>query len=205
MVSNDSYENANGRTGEAVSQLASWIIRNYAYTQREPLTHLKLQKLFFYCYGALLAGDLESEVGPEIIFEPWAHGPVNRALYDMFKVKGAKPITADDCGHSPIYSSAVSQVLCDASIVYGAMSAWSLREQTHLEEPWHSAYSRRNRLIDSSRLKAFFKTKFASGSVSAPEYLFGLGSFKIDGIPVQTYRNLHDLAATVQRVFSAKS
>ena len=82
------------------------------------------------------------------------------------------------------------------------MSAWSLRNQTHAETPWRTAYAKKENSIDPVELKVFFQKKFATGSVVAPEYLFGLSSFTIDGIPVQSYSSLHSLATAVSRVFS---
>jgi uncharacterized phage-associated protein len=191
------------RTEQAVINLAGWICTHYPY--KDALTHLKLQKLLFYCYGALLAHDLEEQVGAQIVFEPWEHGPVNRDLYRAFRNQGSAPILPKDCPTPGVYSKSAERVMKDALTVYGVLSAWSLREQTHLEDPWKIAYENKSSEIDPEALKAYFKQKFARGSVSAPEYLFGLSSFKIDDIPVQDYPNLHALAKAAARVFIDKT
>ena len=180
------------RMAQPVKELCGWIFNQYPY--KEPLTHLKLQKLFFYCYGALLSEDLEFEIAPELTFEPWEHGPVNRDLYRLLRSKGSSAIVASDCSEVGYYSSEASELLRNAITVYGAMSAWALRNQTHTEEPWKTAYENKESIIDPKGLKRFFKKKFEPGAVAAPEYLFGLNNFKVDGIPVQPYESLHSLA-----------
>lgn len=197
---NDMLNNPTDGKTKTMMNLSGWICHNYKY--KSPLTHLKLQKLFFYCYGALLAANLEDQVGEEIIFEPWEHGPVNNELYKFFRSKGSEPIEKKDFPEAGVYSKKVVNTLTDALTVYGVMSAWSLRNQTHAEEPWKTAYGKKEDKIDPENLKRFFKIKFSSGSVAAPEYLFSPSSFKIDGIPVQNYPDLNSLAKAVNSVFS---
>lgn len=181
-----------------VMSLAGWIGHNYNY--KDPITHLKLQKLVFYCYGAILSKDLENEIGSPIIFEPWEHGPVNRILYREFRDAGPSPIsTFPEPGK---YSEDASEVLESAITIYGALDAWPLRQQSHLESIWKESYDRKELRIDPQSMKHHFKKKFAKGQTQAPEYVFGLSSFRIDGIPMQSYDDLSSLAKAVQRVYS---
>jgi uncharacterized phage-associated protein len=182
-----------------VRQFAGWIARSYQY-RKEPLTHLKVQKLAFYCYGAVLAHDLESRLSDwPIQFEAWEHGPVNKELWSEFKSFGGQPIASFP--ESGVAEPAVEDILQDALTVYGALSAWSLRQQSHLEQPWKDAFEQGRTAIHLADMRAHFKRKFAPGAVVAPEYLFGLGSFRIDGIPIQTYPSFKSLAAAVKRAF----
>ena len=185
--------------------LAAWIFKNYPYS--DAVTPLKFQKLFFYCYGALLAFDLEHEIGSEIKFEPWEHGPVNDDLYQLLKSKGSSPIGASDFGNRPVreYSAQASKVLRNTLKIYGAMGAWSIRNQTHREQPWRFAFDNQHQTIDPVGLKKYFKAKWSTGSVTAPEFIFGLSSFRIDGIPVQNYSSLDELAKAVDRVTKNKT
>lgn len=199
MISHTFPNPKEGRVN-TMKQLCGWICHNYKY--KDPLTHLKLQKLFFYCYGALLAENLENQVGEQLTFEPWEHGPVNSELYQYFRHKGSNPIGPNDFPTPGNYSNEITSVLTDAITVYGAMSAWSLRNQTHAEAPWKNAYDRKASEIDSNELKSFFTKKFSKGSIAAPEYLFGLSSFAIDGIPVKNFASLNSLATAVNKVFS---
>lgn len=199
MISHAFLDPKEGKVS-TMKQLCGWICHNYQY--KEPLTHLKLQKLFFYCYGALLAENLEDQIGEQLTFEPWDHGPVNSELYQFFRHKGSNPISSADFPVAGNYSKKIVNVLTDTITIYGVMSAWSLRNQTHAEAPWKTAYDQKAGEIDPVELKNFFRKKFADGNITAPEYLFGLSSFAIDGIPVKNYSSLNNLATAVNQVFS---
>lgn len=181
-----------------IKQFVGLIAQNYPY-KNEPLTHMKVQKLAFYCYGAIQAFGLERKVSPsDFIFEAWKHGPVNRELWTQFRHCGGQTIA--EFPEAATVSTDVKAVLKNAITVYGALSAWSLRQQSHTERPWIEAFERGQEQMPPSEVKAHFHEKFMTGSVPAPEYLFGLGSFRIDGIPIQTYPDFNSLAVAVQRV-----
>lgn len=187
-------------TTKSVKDLAGWICHNYKY--QDPLTHLKLQKLVFYCYGALLASDFDREISMPIEFEPWNHGPVNRDLYNIFRHKKSFPIYESEYPANVCFSGNAEDALKVTLNIYGAMSAWSLRHQTHLEEPWISAHENKQDRMDFNSLRIFFKKKFNQGPVEAPNYLFGSSNFAIDGVPVQSYSSMQQLSEVVDRVFS---
>lgn len=181
-----------------IENFIGWIAKNYNY-KNDPITHLKLQKLCFYLYGALMAKDLEFAISPEPIqFEAWDHGPVNTYVYNQFRKYQGVPI--DSFPAAGVYAGEVEETLRDALTVYGAFDGWALRQQSHLEQPWKDAYQNGKITISSDLMKTYFKIKFSPGNVDAPEYFFGLGSFLIDGIPVQRYHSLKALAEAVKRV-----
>lgn len=181
-----------------MENFGGWISQNYPY-KNDPITHLKIQKLCFYLYGALMARDLEFAISPAPIqFEAWDHGPVNCELYKQYRMYGGNPIEVFPAAGK--YVPGAVEVLNEALIIYGALDAWALRQQSHLEQPWKDAYQQGKGQIPSAKMKVYFKKKFSKGSVAAPEYLFGLGSFRIDGIPVQPYKSLTALAEAVKRM-----
>ncbi len=180
----------------AIHELAGWILQNYPYADK--ITHLKLQKLCFYAYGSLLSRDLENEIGPTLTFRAWEHGPVNSDLYQTMSKFGAQPIT--EIPKEGKYPASVTRTLSCAVRIYGVLDAWSLRQETHLEAPWRDAFNIKAIIMDNKKLKAHFKQKFSDGSVKAPEYIVGSGSFQVDGIPVPSYLSLEDLAEAVARI-----
>lgn len=205
MVGSESASNeAGNESGEAmraVNLLSGWINENYPHSE-EPITHLKLQKLLFYCYGALLAHDLETEIASvPLQFEAWEHGPVSREAYVMFRAFGSAAIPPSSFVYVGSYSERATSLMKDILNVYGRLSAWNLRQQSHTEVVWKDSFERKEPFIDAEKMKAFFKAKFGSGIVAAPEYLFGVSNFSIDGIPVQHYSDLPSLAKAVGRVF----
>jgi uncharacterized phage-associated protein len=146
----------------AAAKLALWVRASVG----EPITHLKLQKLAFYCYGAALAYDCESEVCP-IAFDAWKHGPVNRDIYKSYASHGSCTIPVPF--EAVEYTATAEHHLKDALAVYGQLDAWRLRQQSHLERPWVTAYKAQGP-IPTEQLKDYFRDKFC-GSVEWPQLL----------------------------------
>lgn len=66
------------------------IILDLADGYNIEITHTKLQKLLFFCHGAVWA-----KLKQDLIFSPfkaWEHGPVQRVIYDQFKSLKYEPI-----------------------------------------------------------------------------------------------------------------
>jgi uncharacterized phage-associated protein len=179
------------------TSLAQWIRENYPY--QDALTHLKLQKLSFYCFGVALAFECEAALGGEFVFEPWEHGPVNRDIWQEFRASGRGPLPATS-GHTVSYSPKADEHIRDALWVYGILDAWTLRQQSHLESPWKKAFDSKRVRIDNADLRAHFQQKFRSGPVVYPEYVLNPGTFLLDGIPVQSFDSLHALAGALRQV-----
>jgi Protein of unknown function (DUF4065) len=131
-------------------------------------------------------------------FEAWKHGPVLRDVYAHFK--GASPEALSATGVE--FSRSTSDALLAALNVYGPLSAWALREQSHLEAPWIDAKAA-DRAVDppvipNARIREHFAAKVANG-VRYPEYLLDAGVFTLDGIPcAPTFSDIFALAAHVQ-------
>lgn len=182
--------------------LADWIQANYPYPRREWMTHLKLQKLLFYCVGAAMAFDLEHEFRGKIKFEAWEHGPVNVELWQKYRsYRGAPLPPVAEPFDSAIYSHRVKQVMTWALQVYGALSAWNLRNQSHLEEPWRLAFYFKKLEIDHDLMQRHFIGRFNTLHVCAPEYLQDPGTFRIDGLPVMGYDSFENLAAITHSLY----
>lgn len=177
------------------THLADWI-RAELPEQHHPLTHLKLQKLSFYCFGCALAFDFEHDLG-ELTFRAWDHGPVNLDIWHQFRDRGSSPIPALSRDEVEPYSETSERHLRDILTVYGRLDAWSLRQESHLEQPWKDAHKAGRGVIPNDALRTHFRGKFAGPNVAYPEYLSLASSFALDGIPTIGHRSLHDLAKTV--------
>jgi uncharacterized phage-associated protein len=153
-------------------------------TSRAGLTPLKLQKLLFYCYGAARAHD---EAVPHILFERWQHGPVSPAVYEQFKHYGSTPIPRPEWGEGLVGAA------LDAFCVYDCLSAWQLREESHLEAPWRAGAPDCG-TIDDKLIVDHFRRKFLGGAVAAPVYLPGSWSLAVDGLPGLRAPTLRELA-----------
>lgn len=120
------------------------MLSNYILKHHGPMSHLKLQKLLFYCDAYCLA-----YFGEELItdkFEAWVHGPVSRKVYNSLKDKS---ILYSDVGYSETgenvdlefekLSSAQKELI---STVLEDLSSWKgidLEAATHNEVPWIAA------------------------------------------------------------------
>jgi uncharacterized phage-associated protein len=156
------------------------------------MTHLKLQKLLFYSYGASLAYGGTNELG-QIVFEPWDHGPVNREVWDVYKGYGNAPLPVPvDAGAR--YSLETEGLLRDVLEVYGRLGAWTIRCETHLETPWVEAYQRHASTIPDDAMRAHFKQRFRTGHVQLPAHLGGSGSAALDFIPPARFESLASAA-----------
>lgn len=174
-------------------RLAEWILHH----AEGPVTHLKLQKLVFYCYSICLAHGADDELGV-IDFRAWQHGPVNYDLWQKYRAQRANPLSpSSDTVTS--YSKGVETLLHDVLSVYGVLDAWSLRNESHLERPWQQAYHEDQRQISKQELQRWAKDKFCGGNVPFPEYLLHAGNLKLEGAPILGYRSFSELAQAVRR------
>lgn len=120
------------------------VLSNYILKHYGPMSHLKLQKLVFYCDAYSLA-----YFGKPLIeddFEAWVHGPVCRRLYDSLKDKSK---LYSDVAYTPDKTdvdkefatltfdqqSLINNILCQLS----SWSSFELEASTHQEGPWKKA------------------------------------------------------------------
>jgi uncharacterized phage-associated protein len=119
--------------------LADYILQKYG-----PMSHLKLQKLLYYCESYHLAYFDDNLIPEE--FEAWVHGPVCREVYDSLKDSSVLYVDLGFAGtNNPeaelnnLLSSDQSQLIID---VLNELSAWTgleLENATHSELPWCEA------------------------------------------------------------------
>jgi uncharacterized phage-associated protein len=177
--------------------VARCIIDQYPYRETSNLTPLKLQKLCFFAAGYAWGSGVGAEF-EGLRFEAWKHGPVLRDVYAHFRAEPSGVLNVDAIVLSP-ESLRVLRATLD---VYGPLSAWALREQSHLEAPWIEAKAQDRSTeppaIPNARIREHFAAKLANG-VQYPEYLLDAGVFTLDGIPCSPkFSDIFALAAHVQ-------
>lgn len=178
------------RLGECVQAL-------YPYGELPglPLTSLKLQKLCFYAAGVSWSNGVGEEFG-SITFEAWKHGPVLRALHRA---------TLPKVTPSEHLGPATLACVKDAVDVYGLISAWGLREQSHLEAPWKEAHANdvpgKPATLPKARIVEHFREKFGTRA-TFPEYFANRGVFTLDGLHYDpTFDGFPALATFVREAF----
>lgn len=152
-------------------KIDSVVLANYILKHYGPMSHLKLQKLLFYCDAYCLAF-----FGEELIsdrFEAWVHGPVCRKVYD--EMKGASILYAD-MAYSPMEGvnedecfdmlpSEVKDLLRDVLANLNQWSGYQLELATHSELPWQEArrgYSEADKChveISKETTRVFYRTQ----------------------------------------------
>ena len=126
-------------------KIDSVVLANYILKHHGPMSHLKLQKLLFYCDAYSLAFFGEELVSDK--FEAWVHGPVCRRVYNQ--MKGAS-VLYTDMSYSPLpgidEDAAFNQLPIDVkdliTDVLGNLTQWTgieLERATHRELPWIEA------------------------------------------------------------------
>ena len=117
----------------------------------------------------------------------------------MYKVYSGNPIGR---ALKPTLSPSASAHLLDVMNVFGRMTAWQLREESHREKtPWRSTYDGSPHLaIDERLLRDHFRKMFAGPIVRFPERLFGSSSMELDRIPVPRFGTLHQMSKAVTRI-----
>ena len=127
---------------------------------KEYTSKLKLLKLLYYVQGyhlAMFNAPLFKEK-----MEAWTHGPVVRQVYKWTKdcetdenlnKQALSQAEIADLNLHPQQIKLISEVL----EIYNKYSAYGLRDKTHTEMPWLSAYEKdKNNEITQDSLKEFF-------------------------------------------------
>ena len=70
---------------KSLQKIDSVVFSDYILKHYGPMSHLKLQKLIFYCDAYCLAYFDKELVTDQ--FEAWVHGPVSRKVYNSLKDK----------------------------------------------------------------------------------------------------------------------
>jgi uncharacterized phage-associated protein len=81
-------------TGEGKTSAAAVanFILDLADKERRSVSHLKLQKLLYFCYAWYAGNNNEPLFGDD--FEAWQYGPVAREIYGQFARFGSSPIAS---------------------------------------------------------------------------------------------------------------
>lgn len=157
-----------------LKKIDSIVFGNYILKQYGAMSHLKLQKLVFYCDAYHLACFDQELV--EDKFEAWVHGPVSRKLYNCLKDKS---ILYSDIEYTPTEGinedEAFNKLTSDQQdlikAVLTTLSKWTaldLERSTHAEKPWIEARgclspaSKCNNEISKETTKEFYKNEMAT-------------------------------------------
>lgn len=148
-------------------QIADFVIRLSDPTNGDVMTHLRLQKLVYYCQAWSLA-IRDKPLFPDK-FQAWPHGPVCPNLWSSFKQYGFGeiPPSAAKSDFSSALSEDEIEFLSEVWRVYGGYTAKRLEDMTHSEAPWKAArgdlapHVKSEEEITQESMKHFYQLKRA--------------------------------------------
>jgi uncharacterized phage-associated protein len=146
-------------------EIAKEILSYQSLESSLKISHLKLQKLLFYCQAYHLA-ILKIPLFEEDILA-WDYGPVVYSVYKQYKKCDSSIIPpptltrkAYHDGNGNFKSSSIS-VISTVMGAYSKFSAIELMGMTHSESPWQEAYESESKIISQDSMKKYYK-KFVS-------------------------------------------
>jgi uncharacterized phage-associated protein len=142
--------------------IANWFINQFDRESGDNITHLKVQKLLYFSQAWYQVLKNEELFAEEI--EAWAHGPVVREVFNEFKENGWNPLspTSDMVSIDKDTEDVLTQVLN----AYGDLTAKTLENMTHQDDPWKDARAgispeaSCSRIMPKDSIKEFFIAKY---------------------------------------------
>lgn len=139
---------------DKVFNVAAYILSKADIDEGDGITHLKLQKLLYYCQGFALV--LLKRPLFDNHIEAWQHGPVVPDVYHAFKKYGSDIIKDSFSGEVSSLTSEEKTLIDDVYDVYGGYSAFKLRNLTHSEPPWQNVENKLDTTITHEAMLKFF-------------------------------------------------
>lgn len=131
-------------TAKNLNKIDSTVLSDYILLNYGAMSHLKLQKLLFYCDAYHLAYFDEELVTDK--FQAWVHGPVSKKVFDSFKDKSILYADLSFDGDKKtvlqLFSKLISEQQELINDVLSVLSQWTsmqLETSTHKETPWIEA------------------------------------------------------------------
>lgn len=129
---------------KSLQQIDSLMLSGYILMKYGPMSHLKLQKLLFYCDAYHLAY-FDTELITDK-FEAWVHGPVSRKVFDSLRDKSLIYSDLSFVGDKEeVEKSFIELTSSQRELiedVLSELSKWSgfqLESAAHKELPWIEA------------------------------------------------------------------
>ena len=133
------------------------------------ISHLKLQKLLYYCQACHLAMEEEELFSEEILALPY--GPFEQTVYDKYHTHGQAIIPPNN-GYDGVIDGVKEESYSVISSVlehYGHLSAIALMQRTHREDPWQDAFEKGVRTIISKETMRKYYKRFVTYSDSSED------------------------------------
>lgn len=134
-----------------------------------PITHLQVQKLVYFCHAWMLGLYHEPILSHPI--HAWRYGPVMPELYESLRRYGREPIRHPiDLDSARVveneYDDRQKSIISQVLDVYGDLSGVQLSTITHAPgTPWHQVWSasKRRVIISNNLIEDYYANQAANG------------------------------------------
>ena len=153
----------NKLSSDSALAISEYLINMQRYYPVLNLSHLKLQKLLFYCQAFHIASKDVPMYKEDVL--AWTYGPVVNEVYKKYKSYGGQAIVAiaetdQEEGDDNKYGIPAESLSTISSILdaFGHLSAIALMEKTHRETPWIEAYKKgHGSVITHEAMKNYYR------------------------------------------------
>jgi uncharacterized phage-associated protein len=156
-----------------INHVCDYVIFRITSEGNASLSHLKLQKLLYYCQSWFLAYEKNKLFDGK--FQAWIHGPVNRQIYDRFKdtkyiysLINMTDVKEENLSFPTL--TELEKVYINAVLeTYAPFSDGQLETMTHNEKPWIDAregyepFQRCEEEINETTMETFYATRIFNG------------------------------------------
>lgn len=153
-----------------LTKIDSILLADYILMRHGTMSHLKLQKLLFYCDAYHLAFFDEELVTDQ--FEAWVHGPVSRKVFNELKdsslLYAELTFSKDTSAANDAFDGLTSSQKDLITMVLNTLSTWDefqLETATHKENPWIEARigygpaDKCTKIISKESMRTFYKAE----------------------------------------------
>ena len=147
-----------------VFETAGWFLA------KAPMDHKKIQKLCYYAQAwSLVLNDRTPLFDGD--FEAWAHGPVNRDLWNRLEEYGYLKVPNEALLFVGSFSDKEQEILGCVWDTYGDMTGFQLEDLTHEEAPWREArgntphYAPSTAVISKDSMYGYYKAQYSGDGI----------------------------------------
>jgi uncharacterized phage-associated protein len=180
------------------TQIADWIVRFRHDDLAAPVDPMSLEKLTYYAQAFRLAMTGKPLFDDEI--RAWRHGPVIRAVYDIYREHGAQPIIPTPGVVS--VEQELADFLSEVATFFGSYTAPQLSKASHAEEPWIRARGSFQRHDESDtampieHIRSYYSSLMADGEEGLSRHEL------LDVVPEPRWAHLYVAGISVRRMRS---
>ena len=140
---------------------------NRGIAEEEPLIHVEVQNLLYFCHGWMLG--IHGQPLHEGLWEAWQYGPILPDVYYNLTYYDDGPITAPILAHPEEFTDAEKSIMDSVYTQYRPYREGGMVNIVHGKgTPWHKVWNRKwgSLLIPNESIQSYFAKKYREYSNS---------------------------------------